>query len=137
MIDQTDLEIIRILKEDAKMQLKNIGEQVHLTGQAVSNRIQQLEASGIIKGYTVILDEIKLGNTILAYITIFMKTTDHQAFHNFLKSAPAVVEASRISGDGCYILKVLTHSQEDLNRLLDELLRFGNHRVSISISKIK
>lgn len=53
MIDNTDLEILKLLKSNCKMQFRDIGEVVHLTGQAVSNRISRMEHLGVIKGYTV------------------------------------------------------------------------------------
>lgn len=137
MIDKTDLEILQLLKSNCKTQLKDIGEAVHLTAQAVSKRVLKMEKMGIIKGYTVLLDEKLLGQTITAYITIIMKTTEHQAFQSFLKNNEAVVEANRISGDGCYMLKVLVKTQEDLNCFLDSLLPFGNYRLNICIDQIK
>ncbi len=57
MIDKTDFEIMMLLRDNARMQLNELGDRVHLTGQAVSNRIKKLEALGIIKSYSVILDE--------------------------------------------------------------------------------
>lgn len=137
MIDKTDVEILQMLKTNCKIQLIDIGEAVHLTGQAVSKRILKMEKLGIIKGYTVLLDEKLLGKTITAYITIFMKTTDHSAFQAFLKNNEAVVEANRISGEGCYLLKVQVNTHEDLNRFLDSVLPYGNYRLNISIGEIK
>jgi Lrp/AsnC family leucine-responsive transcriptional regulator len=137
MLDNTDWEILKLLKDNCKMQFRDIGEIVHLTGQAVSNRISRLEALGIIKGYTVLLDKKLLGKIITAYITVFMKTTDHGAFHTFLRNHELVEEACRISGEGCYLLKIQTNSQEDLNCFLDSVLKYGNYRLNISIGKIK
>ncbi|MDF2856966.1 MAG: lrpC [Neobacillus sp.] len=137
MLDNTDLEIIKLLKANCKMQFRDIGEVVHLTGQAVSNRISRMEDLGVIKGYSVLLDDKLLGKTITAYISIFMKTTNHRAFHVFLNDSEAVVEASRISGDGCYMVKIQVNSQEDLNYFLDSVLEYGNYRVNISIGKVK
>lgn len=137
MLDKTDLEIIALLKENAKLQLRDIGERVHLTGQAVSNRIAKLEDLGVIQCYTVALDETKLGNTLSAYITVFMKTTAHGAFQTFLKESPAVTEANRISGDGCYLIKVALPGQEALNQFLDQILAFGNYRVNVCIGQVK
>ena len=119
------------------MQLRDIGELVHLTGQAVSKRISRMEELGVIQGYSVLLNEQLLGTTITAYITIFMKTTNHRAFHVFLQNQEAVVEANRISGEGCYLLKVQVNSQEALNCFLDSVLNYGNYRVNISIGKTK
>jgi Transcriptional regulators len=137
MLDHTDFKILKLLQANCKMQYRDIGEAVHLTGQAVSNRISRLEELGIIKGYSVLLDEKLLGKTLTAYITVFMKTTDHRSFQTFLHNTEAVVEANRISGEGCYLLKVQVNSQEDLNCFLDSVLAFGNYRLNISISKIK
>lgn len=119
------------------MQFRDIGEAVHLTGQAVSNRISRMEKLGVIKGYTILLDEKKNDKFITAYITIFMKTTNHEAFGEFLCENEEVVEANRISGEGCYMLKIQVSSQEDLNDFLNSVLKYGNYRVNISIGKIK
>ena len=96
-----------------------------------------MEESGVIKGYSILLDDNALGKTITAYITVFMKTTNHTAFHSFLKNSELVTEACRISGEGCYLLKILAGSQEDLNCFLDAVLQYGNYRVNMSIAKIK
>lgn len=137
MIDQTDLQIIELLRHNSKLQYRDIGNVVHLTGQAVSNRISKLEQLGIIKGYSVIIDDALLGKAIIAYITVFMKSTNEKSFQDLLSKHPMVVEANRISGDGCYILKSLAKSQNDLNELLDSILEYGNYRVNIVLTEIK
>ncbi|KGK81609.1 transcriptional regulator [Desulfosporosinus sp. HMP52] len=137
MLDNTDLEILKLLKSNCKMQFRDIGEVVHLTGQAVSNRISRMEHLGVIKGYTVLLDKKMLNKSLTAFITIFMKTTDHEVFCQFLSNSELVLEANRISGEGCYMLKIQVNSQEDLNDFLDSILKYGNYRVNISIGKIK
>jgi len=137
MLDNTDLKILKLLKANCKAQFRDIGEAVHLTGQAVSNRISRMEHLGVIKGYSILLDEKLLGNSLTAYITIFMKTTNHGAFHTFLNDNDSVMEANRISGEGCYLLKIQVNSHEDLNLFLDSILNYGNYRVNLSIGKIK
>lgn len=137
MVDKTDFEILSILKKNSKTQMKDIGEMVHLTGQAVSSRISAMEKQGVIKGYTAVLDQASLGKCIIAYITIHMKTTEHSAFQTFVKANGSVEEAHRISGSGCYLLKVLVSSHEELNSFLDSVLKYGNYGVSISIGKVK
>ncbi|MDP4094028.1 MAG: Lrp/AsnC family transcriptional regulator [Bacillota bacterium] len=137
MLDNTDLEIISLLKRNSRMQWREIGEKVHMTGQAVANRIKKLEELGIINGYTIYVNESKLGKSIISYITVFMKTTDHKSFHEFLIERDEVMEAHRISGEGCYQLKTAVSSQEELESLLNCILNYGNYRVNMSISKVK
>ncbi|MTV48187.1 winged helix-turn-helix transcriptional regulator [Heliobacillus mobilis] len=136
MLDQTDLEILKLLRKNSRMQWKEIGEIVHMTGQATSSRIRRLEDIGIIEGYTVKVNEGKMGRPILAMITVFMKSNDHKSFQNFIRQQESIVESHRISGEGCYWLKARVKTQEALDELLDNILRYGNYRLQISISEI-
>jgi len=137
MIDQTDIEIIKLLTQNSRMQWLEIGEIVHLTGQAVKNRINRLEKLGVIEGYTVKLNLSKLGWEVTAYVTVFMKTADHIAFQKYLRDSNLIFEAHRISGEGCYLLKVHASNKQELIDFLDDILQFGNYKVNLSIDKIK
>ncbi|KIL37135.1 transcriptional regulator [Gordoniibacillus kamchatkensis] len=136
-LDPTDIAILRLLQSNARLQWREIGEQVHLTGQAVGVRIRRLEELGAIRGYTVLTDEAKLGKPITAIVTILMKTNLHAEFQRFLREEETVREAHRISGDGCYSLKALAADNDELNRLLDRILEFANYRVQLSIQQVK
>lgn len=138
MLDDTDLKILECLLTDARMPHKEIGERVHLTGQAVGFRIRKLEDAGVIEGVHVTLNQEKLGLTVMAQIIIFMKmTSSHSKFQSFVQEHPHVKEAFRISGEGCYLLRVLVPSHAELNGLLDQLLEYANYRVHICLDRIK
>lgn len=136
-IDQIDIEILQLLEQNSRMTWKEIGDIVHMTGQAVAARITKLEDLGILQGYTVKLNAEKLGCPIFAIVLVFMKTTNHAAFHKFIQEKAEIKEAFRVSGEGCYSLKINTASQNDLVKILDSILTFGNYRVNISLSQIK
>ena len=135
-LDNIDIQILQLLTQNARIQWKDLGEMIHMSGQAVGNRIKKLEDIGAIKAYTVMVDEIKLGLTYTAFITIYMKTTNHEVFKQFILSQNEIVEAHRISGGGCYHLKVKVDLQESLNALLDKILEFGNYELYLSINEI-
>ncbi|MFP3391383.1 Lrp/AsnC family transcriptional regulator [Brevibacillus sp. SIMBA_040] len=137
MLDQTDLSILALLRENGRLLWKDIGEQVHLSGQAVGNRIRRMEEQGIITGYTTLIDNTKVGPSLTAMVTMFMKTTEHQPFIRFAKERSEVTGAHRISGEGCYLLVVRVPDQNALNAFLEELLAFGNYRVNLSLGKLK
>ncbi len=137
MVDQTDLEILNLLSENSRMQWQEIGEEVHLTGQAVRNRINKLEKTGVIEGYTIKTNAAMLGKELVAFITVFMKTTNHAGFQKYIQKNPLISEANRISGEGCYMLKVTAGNQEEIVGMLDEILEYGNYRVNLSIKNIK
>ena len=136
-LDNIDFQILRLLTENSRIQWKDLGEQIHMTGQAVGNRIKKLEESGVIKAYSLIIDEMKLGLAYTAFVIIYMKTAKHDLFIRFIHDQNEVVEAHRISGEGCYHLKVKVKSQEQLNLFLNKLLDHGNYSLYLSIQEIK
>lgn len=137
MLDDTDHEIIRLLSENSRLQWREIGERVHLSGPAVANRVQRLEREGVIKAFTLKMDPAKAGYPIRAYIHVFMKTSDHRPFHDYLKSDDAVERADRISGDACYLVTVHAKDEAHLNRILENILKHGNYRINLAIGAIK
>lgn len=137
MIDQTDLAILHLLKENSRYHWKEIGEKVHLTGQAVAARVQALQEAGVIEGFTVSVNDAKLGNPLLVFITVFMSSADHKPFRLFLSQENRILEAHRVSGEGCYWLKAGLASHTDLNELLENILKYGNYRMSMSIDTLK
>src|SRR5438874_8958569 len=101
-IDKIDFQILQLLTENSCIQWKDLGAQIHMTGQAVGNRIKKLEESGVIKAFSLIIDEMKLGLPYTAFVIIHMKTANHGSFIRFINERNEVVEAHRISGEGCY-----------------------------------
>ena len=136
-LNNIDFQILRLLSENSRIQWKDLGEQIHMTGQAVGNRIKKLEDSGVIKAYSLIVDEMKLGFSYTAFVIIYMKTTNHGKFIEFLNERKEVVEAHRVSGEGCYHLKIKVASQEQLNLSLNAILDYGNYTLYLSIQEIK
>ena len=137
MLDQTDWKILQCLQNNSRIQWQEIGKIVHLTGQAVAVRIRRMQELEIIEGFTVSLNYEKLGNPLLALITVFMKTANHSAFQQFLAERDEIIEVHRISGEGCYWLKATLSNQQELSNLLDAILQYGNYRINLSIAKIK
>ncbi|WP_040981529.1 Lrp/AsnC family transcriptional regulator [Oceanobacillus jeddahense] len=136
-LDSIDFQILRLLSENSRMQWKELGEKIHMTGQAVGNRIKRLEENGTIKAYSLLVDEMNLGLSYTAFVIIFMKTADHQSFLNFTNNQKEIIEVHRVSGEGCYHLKVKVSSQEQLNVILNKILDYGNYKLYLSIQEMK
>jgi Lrp/AsnC family leucine-responsive transcriptional regulator len=119
------------------MQWKQIGEKVHMTGPAVANRIQRLEDLGVIEGYTVKLNDKLIGNSYCAFITVVMRNYEHTKFIAFLSNRDEVKEVYRISGEYCFVLKVIVAEFDLLSELLDEILIFGHYKINMSMGQCK
>lgn len=136
-LDNIDFQILRLLSENSRIQWKDLGQQIHMTGQAVGNRIKKLEDSGVIKAYTLLVDEMKVGLIFTAFVIIYMKTANHDSFIRFVQDRNEVLEVHRVSGEGCYHIKIKVISQDQLNLFLNELLEYGNYSLHLSIKEIK
>ena len=132
VLDKTNQTILALLRENSRLSWQAIGRQVHLTGQAVAARVQQLEDEGLITGYTIRQDHL-----VRHFITVFMETPTFDAFETFLKQQPCVEAAYKVAGEGCYQVVLASYSQADLEPFLNALLKYGKYRVSSVIRQIK
>ena len=136
MLDHTDLHILKELSINSRITMKELGEKVHLTGPATSSRVEKLEDSGIIEGYTIKVNQIKLGYNIHAFITIITQSLNHKPYLSFVKQHENyLVNNFKISGDGCYLLECKFPSNERMNQFLEELNEHANYKLSIVINK--
>lgn len=69
-LDETDLEILELLTEDARRPYSEIADHVGLTPPAVSDRISRLEEQGIIQGFTIDVDREKLRGETAALVEL-------------------------------------------------------------------
>ncbi|MBT2682153.1 Lrp/AsnC family transcriptional regulator [Bacillus sp. ISL-37] len=136
MLDSTDLQIIDELTKNSRITMKELGEKVHLTGQAASARVAKLEEQGIIEGYTINVNQMKMGYAVHAIIHIFTKTTNHQPYLSFLKKQNAfVMNNYKVSGESCYLLECRFPSNELLDEFLTNLSNYVSYKLSIVINK--
>jgi Lrp/AsnC family transcriptional regulator, leucine-responsive regulatory protein len=136
MLDSTDLRIIEELSKNSRITMKELGEKVHLTGQAASARVAKLEDQGIIEGYSIKVNQAKMGYSVHAMIHIYTKNTNHQPYLSFIKKQEQyVINNYKISGESCYLLECKFPSNEILDEFLTGLSNFVSYKLSIVISK--
>jgi Lrp/AsnC family leucine-responsive transcriptional regulator len=136
MLDQTDMRILEELSKNSRITMKELGEKVHLTGQATSARVAKLEDNGVIEGYTIKVNQVKLGCFIHAFITIMTQSIYHQPYLSFIEAQEKyIINNYKISGDGCYLLECKFPSHELLDQFLVDLNKHANYKLSIVISK--
>ncbi|MCP1493011.1 Lrp/AsnC family leucine-responsive transcriptional regulator [Peribacillus frigoritolerans] len=136
MLDKTDMDILDELSKYSRITMKELGEKVHLTGPATSARVAKLEDSGVIEGYTIKVNHVKLGFYIHAFLTIIIQSTNHQPYLSFIKTQEQyLVRNYKISGDGCYLLECKFPTNELMNNFLEGLNEHANYKLSIVIKK--
>ena len=111
-LDKYNSEILRELKINGRMANSELAEKIALSPSACLRRVQELENSGLIKGYRAILDSELLGNSFIAYVNIGLaehSTDSQQAFEQAINLAEEVKECHNITGAFEYLLRIETH----------------------------
>jgi Lrp/AsnC family leucine-responsive transcriptional regulator len=119
-LDNLDLHILALLQENCKLPLVKIGERVGLSAPSVIERIKKLEESGVIRGYTAILDARKLGKDITAFIGVSINHPKLiSKFEEAIDRVEDVQECHHVTGEHTLLLKV----KADNTSALEELIR--------------
>ena len=121
-IDHVDRHILTVLQENCKLSLAKIGERVGLSAPSVIERIKKLEESGVIRGYTAILNARKLGKDITAFIGV---SINHPKlitkFEIAVDGFEEIQECHHVTGEYTLLLKVKADSTSDLEELIRQI----------------
>ena len=108
-LDKTDLQLLRVLQQNARMTTKELAHEVNLSTTPVFERLKRLERDGIIKKYIAILDAEKLNQGFTVFCQVKLKQMNRdiaQSFVDVIKDIPEVSECYNISGNYDYLLTV-------------------------------
>jgi len=123
--DKTDLAILRVLLLDSRKTLQEIGNEVGLSPTSCWTRIKKLEATGVIKRYTVDVDPAKLGYHDSVIVQVTLESHTDETLYDFgrvLATIPEIQEAYLVSGDYDYYIRIAVRDTRDYERLLREKL---------------
>ncbi|MES9905488.1 MAG: Lrp/AsnC ligand binding domain-containing protein [Sedimenticola sp.] len=108
-LDRTDLRILAELQEQARLTIVELARRVNLTKTPCSERVKQLEGSGVIRYYRAELDPRALGAEHVAFVQVVLSSTKEQElmrFNKAVKMIPEIQSCHMIAGDFDYLLKV-------------------------------
>ena len=124
-LDRIDRKILSLLQRNARISNAALAERVNLSPTPCLRRLRKLQDSGLIEGYTAILDKKALGLQMSAFVFVSLEKNTRQngeAFESALKGLAEVTECCVVAGRHDYVLRVVTRSLEDYERFLKERL---------------
>ena len=114
-LDTKDLAILKLLQENARITVKEISQQVHLSTTPVHERIKRMEETGVIKQYATLVDhrKVKKGLMVICYVSLKQHSkTAGDKFIQSIHAMPEVIECFNISGQFDFMLKVVTENMD-------------------------
>lgn len=126
VLDNVDRDIVELLLADGRRSASEIGRRVGLSPAAAKRRIDRLESTGIITGYTAVLDHTQLGNYIEAFTELrFAGKTQVADIAGTVADLPEVVEAFTIAGDPDALVRLRVTDLDHLKQVIDRIRRSG------------
>lgn len=122
-MDNFDKSILACLKTDGRMSFQDIGSKVGLSISSVARRVHAMEANRIIEGYTIQINEEKLGFGFPVFVSVRLErqlASNFAAFEEKIRQFPEVVECWLMTGSQDYLLKLSTSDVRAFERFLTE-----------------
>ena len=129
--EAVNLHILHELQSNPRLAMTELGRRVGLSSPAVTERVRRLEESGVIQSYSLEVNPAALGLPIAAYVRIQPNAGQLPKIAELAQPIPEIVECHRVTGEDCFVLKVLLPSLAQLDLILDSFLVYGTTTTSL------
>jgi Lrp/AsnC family leucine-responsive transcriptional regulator len=126
-LDRLDRKILDLLQKDGRLSNVELAEKIALSPSPCLRRVRALEDRGVIRQYVALLDPLKVGLGLLAYVSVTLEKRGKMAAESFgrvVMTWPEVVNCYSMTGEMDYLLRVHVQDLEHFTRfMMDRLLK--------------
>ena len=118
-LDQVDRDILSILQKEGRASASYIADKIGMSIPAVTDRIKKLQETGVIMGFTSLLDHRKVGLDVSAFITVISESSSH--YSDVVRQSnktSEIVQCFTTTGNGSHVLLAITKNSTSLEKLL-------------------
>ena len=116
------------------MTFTELARRVSLSAPAATERVRRLEQAGVITGFRAVVDPRRLGLPIEAMVRVKVRSLDTPRFRERIVVLPEVLDADHVTGDDCWLLRVVCRSTGDLEAFVEQAQRYGDTTTSLVFS---
>ena len=123
-MDSNDIKLIGHLMKQARSTWAELGTHLGLSAPAIADRVRKLEESGVIKGYSALIDPEAVDYGLAALISVILECPDQRkAFLELVNNQAQIQECHHVAGSEDFLLKVRCRNTRDLERLISEEIK--------------
>lgn len=125
-LDERDVRILSILQREGRISKAALAERVNLSATPCWERLNRLERSGIIESYGAQISLKAFGPLTIVFVQVEIEshqTDDFARFEKAIADMPEIVECWAVGGGIDYFCKVIVHTLDDYQRLVDDMLQ--------------
>jgi Lrp/AsnC family leucine-responsive transcriptional regulator len=131
MLDELDRRILEILAANARVSLKELALEAGLSSPSAAERLRKLEERGVINGFTVSVNPARLGYPLQAVVRVRPMPGMLHIVEKLIQETPEIVECDKITGDDCFVAKLLVRDMGELDTILDRIAEKAQTNTSI------
>ncbi|GAA3889214.1 Lrp/AsnC family transcriptional regulator [Saccharothrix violaceirubra] len=133
-LDDVDWKLLEILQTDGRITFTELARRVSLSAPATTERVRRLEQAGVLTGYVAVVDHRRLGLPIEAIVRVRVRSLDTPRFRERVVPLAQVRDADHVTGDDCWLLRVVCRSTQELEEFVEHAQRFGDTTTSLVFS---
>lgn len=144
LLDPASRKILRELQRDSRQTVQELSARVGLSASPCWRRVKELEASGVVRRYTALVEREKIGlsTCVLAQVSLQRQTENAATqFEQAMQVAPEVIECYSLTGDADYLIKVVVPDVKTydafLHRVMFNIKAVSNIRSMVVLREVK
>jgi Lrp/AsnC family leucine-responsive transcriptional regulator len=109
-LDSTDCRLLMLLQRNNRRRLRDLAAELSISAPTCLRQMRRLDASGVIRSHSAILDAQRIGLTVTAFIEVALVNpwgAEMTAFERRMQHCAEVVQCAELAGDIDYLLTVL------------------------------
>jgi Lrp/AsnC family leucine-responsive transcriptional regulator len=143
-LDEIDRKIIGAVQNDGRISTHELAEKVGLSPSPCARRLRLMEEAGIIKGYTAIIDQTKVGLPISAFASVKLERQREENLDHFARAVagwPEVADCYLMTGQRDYLMRIVVRNlpayEEFLKSKLTRLEGVASIETSFALGQVK
>jgi DNA-binding Lrp family transcriptional regulator len=117
-MDDTDRLIVDALRADGRMSMRALADQIHISRANAYARVARLEREGVITGYAAIVDPVRYGYGLSAYVYVDIAQQSWKSVRGQLLRMPEIDHVALLSGEHDILLRVRAHDAVSLREVV-------------------
>ncbi|MBS7624288.1 Lrp/AsnC family transcriptional regulator [Candidatus Bathyarchaeota archaeon] len=131
-LDDLDLQIVRLLQEDSRISYNKIADKLRISVGTAYNRVKRLEKMGVLRGYTALVDPVKVGYGTTAIIFIQAEGAHLVEVENEIAKNENAIAVYDITGDFDIAVIARFRDRAELNSFVKKILSMPHVRRTVT-----
>jgi Lrp/AsnC family leucine-responsive transcriptional regulator len=132
-----DWQILELLQHDSRMTISEIASRLNRSRSSILEHIRTMQDAGILKSFSIEVDEEKLGFGIVAFVRLQASSSHHREIVSTIDQVPEIAECHVLTGSDLLMMRVVARDMSHLRELVDGFTKWGSTTTDVIFSTVK